>query len=477
MGNTKQKAPDRNANQKLWGGRFKEELNALAFEFSKSIDIDKRLYREDIAGSLAHVEMLAQRGIIAPSEASQIGRGLREIEKEIEQGIFNFDNGQEDIHMAIEQRLHEKIGSVAGKLHTARSRNDQIATDERLWLRSAIETILNRLSSLQLAFLEQSQAHFGAIMPGYTHLQHAQPILLSHHLLAYIDMFERDKSRFQDALSRLNFSPLGAAALAGTPLPIDRRKTSKTLGFSGIIENSIDAVSDRDYIIEFISACAITAMHLSRLAEEWVLWSSQEFRFITIGDAFTTGSSLMPQKKNPDMAELVRGKTGRVYGALMNILTTMKGLPLAYNRDMQEDKSPMFDAFDTIKQCLEIFAAIIRATEFQTAEMRNAVLRDYSTATELADYLVRKGVPFRKAHEIVGKIVAYCIDHHLLLSDLPLKTLHTFSPAFDDDVVEFLNPEKSPARKKSAGSTSPKEVLKQLSKWKRLLSKDLTHRS
>ncbi len=470
MSKAKKRAPKHKVNQKLWGGRFKEELNALAFDFSKSIHIDKRLYHEDITGSLAHVEMLAQRGILAPSEANQIGRGLREIEKEIEEGIFNFENGQEDIHMAIEQRLHEKIGSVAGKLHTARSRNDQIATDERLWLRSAVETISRCLETLQRALLEQSQTHFGAVMPGYTHLQRAQPILLSHHLLAYIEMFERDRSRFHDALLRINFSPLGAAALGGTPIPIDRRKTAKALGFSDILENSIDAVSDRDYIIEFISACAITAMHLSRLAEEWVLWSSQEFRFITIGDAFTTGSSIMPQKKNPDMAELVRGKTGKVYGALINILTTMKGLPLAYNRDMQEDKSPMFDAFDTIKQCLEIFAAMIRATEFQTAEMRNAVFRDYSTATELADYLVRKGVPFREAHEIVGKIVAYCIENHLLLPDLHLKALHNFSPAFDADVFEFLNPEKSPMRKKSAGSTSPKEVMKQLSKWKRLLN-------
>ncbi|MFN3637617.1 MAG: argininosuccinate lyase [Chloroherpetonaceae bacterium] len=471
MSKTKKHAPKRKANQKLWGGRFKEELNALAFDFSKSINLDKRLYHEDIAGSLAHVEMLAQQGIIAPSEANQIGRGLREIEKEIDEGIFNFENGQEDIHMAIEQRLHEKIGSVAGKLHTARSRNDQVATDERLWLRSAIHTLSEQLRQLQCSLLEQSQTHFGVIMPGYTHLQRAQPILLSHHLLAYIEMFERDKLRFQDALSRMNFSPLGAAALGGTPIPIDRRKTAKTLGFSDILTNSIDAVSDRDYLIEFISACAITSMHLSRLAEEWVLWSSQEFRFITIGDAFTTGSSIMPQKKNPDMAELVRGKTGKVYGALMNILTTMKGLPLAYNRDMQEDKSPMFDAFDTTKQSLEIFAAMVRATEFHTAEMRNAVFRDYSTATELADYLVRKGVPFREAHEIVGKIVAYCADHHLLLPDLHLKVLHNFSPVFDDDVFEFLNPEKSPMRKKSAGSTSPKEVKKQLAKWQSLLDK------
>ncbi|MCS6989748.1 MAG: argininosuccinate lyase [Chloroherpetonaceae bacterium] len=457
-------------NAKLWGGRFTEDLNALAFEFSKSIHIDKRLYREDIAGSLAHIEMLAQKGIIAPSEASQIGRGLREIEKEIDEGVFPLDSGQEDIHLAIEQRLFEKIGNVAGKLHTARSRNDQIATDERLWLRSAIQTLAESVASLQRALLEKSDAHFGAIMPGYTHLQRAQPILLSHHLLAHIETFERDKSRLRDALARMNFSPLGAAALAGTPIPIDRHKTAKALGFAGIVENSIDAVSDRDYVIEFISACAIAMMHLSRLAEEWVLWSSQEFGFITIADAFATGSSIMPQKKNPDMAELVRGKTGRVYGALISVLTTMKGLPLAYNRDMQEDKVPMFEAFDTTKQCFDIFAEMARSTEFHESEMKKAVHRDFSTATELADYLTKKGVPFREAHEIVGNIVRFCVAERLLLPDLHLKTLHAFSPAFDDDVFEYLNPEKSPARKKSAGSTSPKEVAKQIAKWKRLLN-------
>lgn len=456
-------------NKKLWSGRFAEELNALAFEFSKSIHVDKRLYREDIAGSLAHVEMLAQKGVIAPSEATQIGRGLREIEKEIDEGVFPFESGQEDIHMAIEQRLREKIGSVAGKLHTARSRNDQVATDERLWLRSAIRSLSESLVSMQRALLEQSEAHFGAMMPGYTHLQRAQPILLSHHLLAYVEMFERDKSRLQDALDRMNFSPLGAAALAGTPFPIDRHKTAKTLGFAGIIENSIDAVSDRDYVIEFIAACAIAMTHLSRIAEEWVLWSSHEFRFIDIADAFATGSSLMPQKKNPDIAELVRGKTGRVYGALMSVLTTMKGLPLAYNRDMQEDKPPMFDAFDITKQSLDVFAAMIRSTRFDEVEMKKAVFRDYSTATELADYLTKKGVPFREAHEIVGKIVRFCAEERMLLPDLHLKTLHSFSPAFDDDVFEYLNPEKSLARKKSAGSTSPKEVAKQLAKWKRAL--------
>ncbi|MFN3395072.1 MAG: argininosuccinate lyase, partial [Candidatus Thermochlorobacter sp.] len=322
-------------------------MNALAFEFSKSLELDCKLYKEDIRGSLAHVAMLGAQGIIEKSEAEQIAQGLRQIEQELDAGKFSFESGEEDIHLAIEKRLHDLIGSVAGKLHTARSRNDQVATDERLYLRQRITELIEHLTALQRALFEKAEKHFGALMPGYTHLQRAQPVLLSHHLLAYVEMFERDKSRYADCQRRLNVSPLGAAALAGTPHPIDRRYSAALLGFSGITRNSIDSVSDRDYIIEFISACAIVMMHLSRLAEEFVLWSSQEFRFITIGDAFTTGSSIMPQKKNPDMAELVRGKTGRVYGDLMNMLTTMKALPLAYNRDMQEDKFPMLDAAET----------------------------------------------------------------------------------------------------------------------------------
>jgi argininosuccinate lyase len=462
---------NKNPSAKLWGGGFKEEMNALAFAFSKSLDIDVRLYKEDIRGSLAHVEMLGAQRIIPLADAHKIIGALRSIEKELDAGTFPFDSGQEDIHLAIEQRLHEKIGAVAGKLHTARSRNDQSATDVRLWLRQTIAAFQTSISELQRALVEKADAHFGAIMPGYTHLQRAQPILLSHHLLAYCDMLERDKSRYADCGDRANYSPLGAAALAGTPHNINRRQTAKTLGFAGIQENSIDAVSDRDALIEFVSACAITQMHLSRLAEEFVIWSSQEFRFIRIGDAFTTGSSIMPQKKNPDMAELVRGKTGRVYGALMNLLTTMKGLPLAYNRDMQEDKFPLFDAADTTADCLKIFTAMIRATTFNLDRLRAAVYHDFSTATELADYLVTKAVPFREAHEITAKVVAYCVDEQKLLADLDLKTLQRFSTAFAKDVYDFLNPEKSPPRKKSEGSTAPREVKKQLQKWKTRLKR------
>lgn len=456
-------------NTKLWGGGFKEELDTLAFEFSKSIEIDARLYKEDIQGSLAHVEMLAAQGILSKREAATLTRGLRTIEKELDQGTFPLEDGQEDIHLAIEKRLYALVGSVAGKLHTARSRNDQVATDERLYLRRRIDELNEQICYLQQTLVEQADKYFNMLMPGYTHLQRAQPILLSHHLLAYCEMFERDKARLRDCKTRLNLSPLGAAALAGTPHPIDRRRTATALGFSGILRNSIDAVSDRDYIIEFIAACAIVMMHLSRLAEEVVLWSSQEFRFITLSDAFTTGSSIMPQKKNPDMAELVRGKTGRVYGDLMNILTVMKGLPLAYNRDMQEDKFPLFDAADTTEACLKIFAAMLRSATFNVEQMQQAVWHDYSTATELADYLASKGVPFREAHEITAKVVQYAAEHHLLLSDLDLKILRQFSGVFEDDVSEYLNPEKSPARKRSEGSTAPKEVKAQLEFWKKTL--------
>jgi argininosuccinate lyase len=467
---SKKSASAARANTKLWGGGFKEELNAMAFEFSKSIDLDSKLYKEDIAGSLAHVEMLATQGLLTKSDAEKLSQGLRKIEKELDTGTFPFAIGQEDIHMAIEKRLHDLIGAVAGKLHTARSRNDQVATDERLYLRRRISEITDLLTELQRTLLSKAEQHFGAVMPGYTHLQRAQPILLSHHLLAYVEMFERDKSRYMDGLRRLNISPLGAAALAGTPHPIDRRQTAKALGFAGILRNSMDAVSDRDYVIEFIATCAIVMMHLSRLAEEFVLWSSQEFRFITIGDAFTTGSSIMPQKKNPDMAELVRGKTGRVYGDLINILTVMKALPLAYNRDMQEDKFPMLDAADTTAACLKIFSAMIASTTFNVEVMRTALLHDYATATDIADYLVQKGLAFREAHEIAAKIVSYAIDHNLLLPNLPLETLQQFSPAIDEQIFEVLNPERSPTRKRSEGSTAPKAVKTQLNFWKKALS-------
>jgi argininosuccinate lyase len=451
--------------ENLWSGRFKQALSDVALRFSSSIHIDGRLYREDITGSIAHAEMLGAVGVISGDESATICAGLREIMEEIESGAFALDGRFEDIHLAVEGRLIEKIGPLGGKLHTARSRNDQIALDERLYLRSALDDLTERLRGLQRVLLATAGEYIDVVMPGYTHLQRAQPVLLAHHLLAYVAMLERDAERFRDCRARLNRSPLGAAAFAGTSFPIDRAMVAAALDFDGIIENSIDAVSDRDHIIETVSACSIVMMHLSRLAEEFVLWSTKEFGFVTIGDAYATGSSIMPQKKNPDMAELVRGRTGKVYGALINILTMMKGLPLAYNRDMQEDKAPMFEAIDTCGDCLEIFARMIESSVFNRERMEREVNDDLSTATEIADYLVRKGLPFRDAHAITGRIVAYCGDHSLAFSDLDLPALHAFSPAFDNDIIDYLLPHKSIQRKRSAGSTSAEEVARQIERW------------
>ncbi|HEY5616184.1 MAG TPA: argininosuccinate lyase [Bacteroidota bacterium] len=457
------------AHQALWGGRFREPLSKIALTFSSSIDLDKQLYREDIAGSIAHVEMLAATKILTAAEARRIRTALKNIEKEIETGKFKLEGDFEDVHLAIEQRLIQKTGALGGKLHTARSRNDQIALDERLFLRNAIHELSKLILQLQRVLLYKSESYFGTLMPGYTHLQRAQPVMLSHHLLAYLSMIERDYERLQDCRKRANKSPLGAAALAGTSFPIDRASVAKKLHFDGIVENSIDAVSDRDYLIEFIAACSIIMMHLSRFAEELVLWSSKEFGFAQISDAYTTGSSIMPQKKNPDMMELVRGKTGRVYGALVNLLTVMKGLPLAYNRDMQEDKLPLFEAVNTTRQCLFIFSHVLVHTTFNVQKMEEELSNDFATATELADYLVRKGIPFRDSHTITGKIVSYCIEHRMFFGNLDLDTLKTFSDKFDSDVFDFIIPTYSAGQKKSAGSTSPQEVKKQIVHWTRVL--------
>ena len=459
------------AHQALWGGRFREPLADAAFRFSSSIDLDRLLYQEDITGSIAHVEMLAHAKVLTASEARRIRTALRQIEKEITSGKFDLGSAFEDVHMAIEQRLIQKLGPLGGKLHTARSRNDQVALDERLYLRSALREISKLLVNLQRVLVFKAEKYFGVIMPGYTHMQRAQPILLSHHFLAYVSMLERDFERLQDCRGRMNKSPLGAAALAGTTFPIDRSYVAKKLHFDGIVENSIDAVSDRDYLIEFISACGIIMMHLSRFAEELVYWSSSEFGTAQISDAYTTGSSIMPQKKNPDMAELVRGKTGRVYGALMNVLTMMKGLPLAYNRDMQEDKLPMFDTVHTTRQCVSIFSHVLVHTAFNRHRMAEDLRTDYLTATDMADYLVRKGVPFREAHEITGKVVFHCVGHRMYFGNLDLETLRNFSPAFGSDVFEFILPAQSVGQKQSAGSTSPSEVRKQIAHWTRVLSK------
>jgi len=457
------------AHRALWSGRFKEPLSAIALKFSSSIDLDKTLYAEDIAGSIAHVEMLSASRILSASEARRIRTALRAIQREIESGKFELSGEFEDVHLAIEQRLIQKVGPLGGKLHTARSRNDQIALDERLYLRGAITELTRLITHLQRVFLYKAEKYFGVLMPGYTHLQRAQPVMLSHHLLAYVSMLERDMERLKDCHKRLNRSPLGAAALAGTSFPIDRNKVAKKLHFDGIVENSIDAVSDRDYVLEFVSACSMVMMHLSRLAEELVLWSTKEFAFVQISDAYSTGSSIMPQKKNPDIAELIRGKAGRVYGDLMNLLTTMKSLPLAYNRDMQEDKHPMFDAVNTTRQCVFAATHLLVHTDFRKDHMEEELRNDFTTATEVADYLVRKGLPFREAHEITGKLVSYCIDHRMYFGNLDLETLHTFSKSFDADVFDFLLPHRSVEQKKSAGSTSPQEVKKQIVHWSRVL--------
>ncbi len=460
------------AHQALWSGRFREPLSEIALNFSSSIDLDRLLYEEDIAGSIAHVEMLAAARILTAPEARRIRVALKGILKEIQTGKFALTpDVAEDVHMAIEQRLIQKIGPLGGKLHTGRSRNDQVALDERLFLRSAIREISKLLINLQRVLLYKAEKYFGAIMPGYTHLQRAQPVMLSHHLLAYVNMLERDFERMQDCARRLNKSPLGAAAFAGSSFPLDRALVARKLKFDGIVENSIDAVSDRDYLAEFIAAASILMMHLSRMAEEIVLWSSAEFGMAHISDAYTTGSSIMPQKKNPDMAELVRGKTGRVYGALMNLLTTMKGLPLAYNRDMQEDKLPMFEAVQTARQSLFMVAHLLVHTTFDRRRMEEELRTDFLTATDMADYLVRKGIPFREAHAITGSVVSYCVGHRMYFGNLDLETLRTFSPAFGPDIFEFILPQASVEQKQSAGSTAPHEVKKQIAHWSKVLAK------
>ncbi len=462
---------------KEWKGRFRARLHPKALAFSTSLPVDKQLYREDIEGSLAHTAMLARRKILTKQEAQKIQRGLLAIRKEIESGKFSFDTitdraGRfvaEDVHMAIEQRLIDLIGPAGGKLHTARSRNDQIALDERLYLRRAIENIQKQIRVLQKSFLKKAEQYSDVVMPGYTHLQQAQPVLLAHYFLAYISMIDRDDERFADCLDRVNRSPLGAGALAGTSFPIDRRLVAKQLKFNSVIENSIDAVADRDVLIEFLSASAITMMHLSRFAEEMVLWSSQEWHFAEIGDAFTTGSSIMPQKKNPDMAELVRGKTGRVYGSLVALLTVMKGLPLAYNRDLQEDKEPVIDTVRTVTDCLEISALMLQSTTFNTERFEDDWQSDLLLATEVADYLVRKGMPFRSAHGVVGTIVQHCVKTKKSLKDVTLSEYQKYSRLFTDDIYPVVDLRASIARKRSEGSTSPREIQKAILRWKKKL--------
>jgi len=455
--------------KKPWSGRFTHKTSGLVESFTESISFDKRLWRHDIRGSIAHAKMLAKQGIISAREAAAIEKGLLEIAAEIEAGKFRFRNELEDIHMNIEAELARKIGPAGKKLHTARSRNDQVALDIRLYLREETEDIISKILHLQKTLLTIAEKHIDTIMPGYTHLQRAQPVLLSHHLLAYLEMIERDKGRFMDSLKRLNVLPLGACALAGTTLPTDRAFVAKELGFKTASANSIDTVSDRDFAVEFLSCACICIMHLSRFAEELVLWSTEEFGFIEISDAFTTGSSIMPQKKNPDVAELVRGKTGRIYGNLMSLLTLMKGLPLSYNRDMQEDKIPLFDTVDTLKACLEVMNAMLPGMTFNKQRMAATAGQGYSTATDIAEYLVKKGVLFREAHEITGKIVLDCIKKKIELHELSLKELKSFSPVIGKDVFPTLDPAASVRARSSYGGTSPSQVLKQIKRYKKIL--------
>jgi argininosuccinate lyase len=447
--------------------RFQKEVDKMAQEYTASIPFDQRLYRQDIQGSIAHAKMLAKQRIIAESDAEAIISGLLSIRDEIEQRKFQFKTELEDIHMNIEARLFEKIGDVAGKLHTARSRNDQIALDVRLFLKEDTHEAIDKLTNLQRAILEVAEANKAVVMPGYTHLQQAQPVLLAHHLLAYFDMFQRDKERFGDCLKRVDVLPLGSGALAGVPYPIDREFVARELGFSKVSTNSLDAVSDRDFVIEFEASAAIAMMHISRFAEELILWSSDEFGFIEIGEEYTTGSSIMPQKKNPDVAELARGKTGRVYGNLMAVLTAMKALPLAYNRDLQEDKEGLFDTVDTLHSSLEVFAGMVRTIKVNAKRIRQ-VIKDYILATDLADYLVKKGLPFREAHGVIARLSEYAIANDKTFHELGLSEYHNFSPLFTEDVYD-ITLESSVASRNVVGGTSPQQVEKALEKAGRLL--------
>jgi argininosuccinate lyase len=455
--------------KKPWAGRFMEKTSKIVESFTESISFDHHLWRYDIEGSIAHAKMLGKQGIITGEDSKKIIRGLEEIAKDIETGKFRFRENFEDIHMNIEAALIKKIGDAGGKLHTARSRNDQVVLDLRLYLRYETNEIISLIKKFQKTLLNTATKHLNSLMPGYTHLQRAQPVLLSHYLLAYIEMLQRDNERLKDALKRINQLPLGSCALAGTTLPIDRFYVAKLLGFKVISQNSIDAVSDRDFAIEFLSNAAILIMHLSRLAEDLILWSTEEFGFIELPDAFATGSSIMPQKKNPDVAELIRGKTGRVYGNLLSLLTVMKGLPLSYNRDLQEDKLPVFDTVDTVKSCLTVFDKMLPGIRFNTKRMYETAGDAYSTATDIAEYLVKKGIPFRKAHEITGKIVIYCIKEKKKLESLTLKELNTFSHVITKDIYPCLKAEESVRNKKSPGSTSPDEVTKQIKRLRNLI--------
>jgi argininosuccinate lyase len=450
--------------QKVWGGRFKEKTDALVNRFNASITFDSRLLGHDIKGSRAHCRMLAKQGIISKDEAADIISALDEIEEEVGRGDLSVGEEFEDIHSFVEAVLIEKVGHVGEKLHTARSRNDQVALDARLYVREAIQRVIELVVDTQKALVSLAEKNVDLYLPGYTHLQRAQPVLVSHHLLAYFEMLERDKQRFQESLSRVNVMPLGSAALAGTTFPLDRQMVADELGFDRISENSMDAVSDRDFVLDYLYNGSVLMMHLSRLCEELVIWSSQEFGFISISDAFSTGSSIMPQKKNPDIPELIRGKTGRVYGHLMSLLTTMKGLPMAYNKDMQEDKEALFDTVDTVDSCLKVMRSLLGALTFDGEKMQKATERGFLAATDLADYLVGKGIPFREAHDTVGKIVLLALEQNKDLHELLLEEMQAFEKRIGKDVYGWLDPASCLGRRNLPGGTGPEAVAMRLNK-------------
>ena len=455
---------------KMWGGRFKSGPDAIMQEINASISFDKRLYAQDIAGSKAHAAMLAKQGIISKADAAEIRRGLEKVQDEIEAGTFTYSAALEDIHLNVESRLKEIIGAAAGRLHTARSRNDQVALDFRLYVRDAIDHLDGQLKDLQLALAEKAAAHAKTIMPGFTHLQVAQPITFGHHCLAYVEMLARDRSRLADARKRMSENPLGAAALAGTSFPIDRMMTAKALGFDRPTRNSLDSVADRDFVLELLSAAAICSTHLSRLAEEIVLWSTTQFRFVKLSDKFTTGSSIMPQKRNPDAAELVRAKPGRILGALTSLLVIMKGLPLSYSKDMQEDKEPAFDAIDNLSLAIAATAGMVRDLVPNAESMRAAAAGGFSTATDLADWLVRTlNIPFREAHHITGSLVALAEQRGCDLLDLTLADMQKLEPRISKDVYNVLTVEASVASRSSFGGTAPANVAREARRWLKLL--------
>ncbi len=444
--------------KKPWGGRFAGPTERKVEEYTASLPFDWRLYPYDIQGSIAYARALVKAGVLTEVEGGRITRGLEEIRKELDEGELDLDPAHEDIHMYIEHRLIEKVGELGGKLHTGRSRNEQVALDLRLYLRAEIGRIVDEIRDLQEALLEQAERHLDVVMPGYTHLQRAQPVLWSHHLMAYVEMLARDAVRFQDCLTRITVMPLGSGALAGTAYPIDRDALAQDLGFPEVSRNSIDAVSDRDFALEFLAGASITMMHLSRLSEEIILWATAEFGFVDLPEAYATGSSLMPQKKNPDVAELARGKAGRVFGGLVALLTAMKGLPLSYNRDLQEDKEAVFDAVDTLRGTLQVLAPMVQGLRVDAERMRRATEEGFLNATDAADYLVSKGLPFRQAHEVVGKIVRYCLDHHKQLDQLSLEELLRYSSLFDEEFYHYIALEPSLRRRGNVGGTAPERV-------------------